>query len=47
VRNGHHNLRDVLTSAAVVQVTAPRVNDKPVDPDTGGHRRFSSAILPA
>src|SRR5437879_5667744 len=46
VRNGHHEPRDVLTSAGAVEVTAPRVNDKRVDPDTGERQRFSSAILP-
>jgi len=30
-----------------VAVTAPRVNDRRVDPDTGERKRFSSAILPA
>jgi transposase-like protein len=29
-----------------VEVTAPRVNDKRADPDTGERMRFSSAILP-
>jgi transposase-like protein len=47
VRNGHHQPREVLTSAGAVEVTAPRVNDKRVDPDTGERKRFSSAILPA
>ena len=47
VRNGYHQPRDVLTAAGAVQVCAPRVNDKRVDPDTGERRRFSSAILPA
>ncbi len=28
-------------------MTAPRINDKRVDPDTGERQRFSSAILPA
>jgi hypothetical protein len=37
----------VLTSAGAVEVTAPRVNDKRVDPDTGERKRFASAILPA
>jgi putative transposase len=37
----------VLTAAGAVMVTAPRVNDKPIDPDTGERQRFSSAILPA
>jgi transposase-like protein len=46
VRNGCHQPREVLTSAGAVQVTAPRVNDKRTDPDTGERKRFSSAILP-
>jgi len=47
VRNGSHQGREVLTSAGAVRVTAPRVNDKRTDPDTGERKRFSSAILPA
>jgi transposase-like protein len=35
VRNGHHQPREVLTSAGVIQVTVPRVNDKRTDPATG------------
>jgi transposase-like protein len=46
VRNGSHQPREVLTAAGAVQVSAPRVNDRRVDPDTGQRRRFSSAILP-
>jgi transposase-like protein len=46
VRNGYHAPREVLTSAGAVEVTAPRVNDKRIDPDTGERKRFSSAILP-
>jgi transposase-like protein len=46
VRNGYHQSREVLTSAGAVQVTAPRVNDKRAEPDTGERKRFSSAILP-
>ena len=46
VRNGCHQPREVLTSAGAVEVVAPRVNDRRVDPDTGQRRRFSSAILP-
>src|SRR4051812_10471817 len=34
VRNGSHRPREVLTSAGAVEVTAPRVNDKRVDPGT-------------
>ena len=46
VRNGFHQPREVLTSAGAVEVTAPRVNDKRTDPQTGERERFSSAILP-
>ncbi|WP_139307058.1 IS256 family transposase [Modestobacter sp. DSM 44400] len=46
VRNGSHQPREVLTSAGSVAVTAPRVNDRRVDPETGERVRFSSAILP-
>jgi transposase-like protein len=46
VRNGSHQPREVLTSAGAVEVTAPRVNDRRVDPDTGERTRFTSAILP-
>ena len=46
VRNGSHQPREVLTSAGAVEVVAPRVNDRRVDPDTGERMRFTSAILP-
>ena len=46
VRNGHARPRQVTTSAGAIEVTAPRVNDKRTDPDTGERMRFSSAILP-
>ena len=46
VRNGHHQPREVLTSAGAVEVTAPRVNDRRTDAVTGERKRFSSAILP-
>ncbi len=46
VRNGSHQPREVLTSAGAVEVRAPRINDKRVDPDTGERQRFTSAILP-
>ena len=35
VRNGTHQPREVLTSAGAVEVVAPRVNDRRIDPDTG------------
>ena len=47
VRNGHHNVREVLTGAGAIEVKAPRVNDKRDDPETGERQRFSSKILPA
>ncbi|MFE3857915.1 IS256 family transposase [Streptomyces griseorubiginosus] len=46
VRNGYHQPRKVSTAAGVVEVKAPRVNDKRVDEVTGERKRFSSAILP-
>src|SRR4030095_15522813 len=46
VRNGHAEPRQVLTGAGPVEVRAPRVNDKRVDPATGERKRFRSAILP-
>src|SRR3954470_7940366 len=46
VRNGTHQLREVLTSAGSVEVVAPRVNDRRTNPDTGERQKFSSAILP-
>ncbi|MER7195498.1 IS256 family transposase [Streptomyces flaveolus] len=46
VRNGCHQPRKVTTAAGVVEVKAPRVNDKRVDEATGERKRFSSAILP-
>ena len=47
VRNGYHQAREIVTGAGVVEVSAPRVNDRRTDPDTGERRRFSSVILPA
>ncbi|MBZ4623171.1 IS256 family transposase, partial [Mycobacterium avium subsp. hominissuis] len=41
VRNGYHQAREVLTAAGAVEVTAPRVNDRRVDPDSGERQRFS------
>ena len=46
VRNGTHQPRRGPHRAGAVEVIAPRVNDRRVDPDTGERRRFSSAILP-
>jgi len=46
VRNGHAPARTLAMGAGAVQVTRPRVDDRRVDPETGGRRRFASAILP-
>ncbi|TDE18834.1 IS256 family transposase [Nonomuraea mesophila] len=47
VRNGYHAPRELLTGVGAIEVTAPRVNDKRIDAETGERKRFSSAILPA
>jgi transposase-like protein len=46
VRNGHARQREILTAAGAVQVRAPRVDDRRVDPVTGQRARFRSVILP-
>ncbi len=46
VRNGYHQPRKVTTAAGMVEMAAPRVNDKRVDEATGERKRFASAILP-
>ncbi|MFE9468629.1 IS256 family transposase [Streptomyces virginiae] len=46
VRNGYHQPRKVTTAAGMIEVKAPRVNDKRLDKATGERKRFSSAILP-
>jgi putative transposase len=46
VRNGYRAERTVGTAAGPIEVKAPRVNDKRIDPDTGERSRFASAILP-
>jgi len=46
VRNGHARQRTVTTAAGAVAVRAARVNDRRVDPVTGGRVRFRSVILP-
>jgi transposase-like protein len=46
VRNGYAQPREVMTAAGAVEVTAPRVNDKRTDPETGERKRFRSVILP-
>jgi hypothetical protein len=46
VRNGHARARTITTVAGAVEVTAPRVNDKRVDLDTGARHGFKSSIVP-
>jgi putative transposase len=46
VRNGHARQRQVTTAAGTVEVRAPRVDDRRVDPVTGGRVRFRSVVLP-
>src|SRR6266508_1538807 len=46
VRNGKARGRQVVTSAGAIEVSAPRVNDRRVDEDTGERSRFRSQILP-
>jgi transposase-like protein len=46
VRNGHARQRQILTAAGVVEVRAPRVNDRRVEPTSGERARFRSVVLP-
>ena len=45
-RNGHAEPRTVATGAGPLEVRAPRVDDRRVDPATGEKMRFKSVILP-
>jgi putative transposase len=46
VRNGHARRRTITTVAGAVEMTAPRVNDRRVDVDTGERMRFKSSLVP-
>ncbi len=46
VRNGSAKGRTVIAGAGAIEVTAPRVDDRRVDPATGARSRFRSSILP-
>ena len=46
VRNGHAEPRTITTAAGRIEVTAPRINDKRIDDETGDRCRFRSSILP-
>ncbi len=45
VRNGKGRTRKITLGAGTIPVSAPRVNDRRIDPD-GERRRFTSRILP-
>jgi len=44
-RNGHAEPRTITTAAGGIEIRAPRVDDKRVDPETGERHRFRSAIV--
>jgi putative transposase len=46
VRNGYAEPRTITTAAGGIEIEAPRVNDRRVDPETGERCRFRSAIVP-
>jgi transposase-like protein len=46
VRNGHARERTITTAAGAVEIRAPRVNDKRVDPASGKRVKFKSSIVP-
>jgi transposase-like protein len=46
VRNGHSEPRTIITAAGGIEIEAPRVDDRRVDPETGQRCRFRSALVP-
>ena len=46
VRNGHAQARTITTAAGGIEIEAPRVDDRRVNPETGERCRFRSAIIP-
>ena len=46
VRNGHARRRRVTTSAGAIEIEAPRVDDRRVDPESGDKMGFKSSIVP-
>jgi len=46
VRNGHAEARTITTAAGGIEIQAPRVNDRRVDPETGERLGFKSVIVP-
>ena len=45
VRNGHAEPRVIATGAGPIEITAPRINDRRVDEDSGERCRFTSSII--
>src|SRR3954453_12110640 len=45
-RNGHARPRTITTVAGAVDIQAPRVDDRRIDPATGEKARFKSSIVP-
>jgi len=46
VRNGHAVARTITTAAGGIEIEAPRVDDRRVDPETGQRCRFASVVVP-
>jgi transposase-like protein len=46
VRNGHARPRTITTGAGRIDIEAPRVDDRRVDPATGERIQFKSSIVP-
>ena len=46
VRNGHARPRTVVAGAGAIEVAAPRVDDRRIDPATGERLRFRSSVVP-
>jgi putative transposase len=45
-RNGHAKAREIQTVAGAVEIRQPRVNDRRVDPESGGKMAFKSSLIP-
>lgn len=46
VRNGRARPCTITTAAGAIPITAPRVDDRRVDPESGERERFRSALVP-
>jgi transposase-like protein len=45
-RNGHARPRTITTVAGAIEIEAPRIRDRRVDPDSSEKRQFKSSIVP-